>query len=47
MSKDSSARYYQKNRERLHKRHMINIKHFLKKKKKRGNAVANDVKTKC
>ena len=34
MSKDSLAKYYQNDKERLHKKLMKNIKVFLKKKKK-------------
>ena len=43
MSKDSSNKYYQNNKERLQKK--IDIKIFLKKKKKkRNNMVINDIK---
>ena len=34
-SKDSSAKYYQNNRERLQKKPVKDIKAFLKKKKKK------------
>ena len=37
MSKDSSAKYYQNNKERLQKNLVKDIKVFLKKKKKRNN----------
>ena len=44
--KDSSAKYYQNNKERLQKRKLFkNIKVFLKKKKKKSNnMVLNDTK---
>ena len=56
MSKDSSAKYYQDNKERLQKKLMKDIKSFfkdiksrkvfLKKKKKTSNSmVMNDTKT--
>ena len=35
MSKHSSVKYYQYNKERLQKKHMKDIKAFLKKKKKK------------
>ena len=45
MSKDSSAKYYQNNKERLQKNLVKGIKVFLKKKKKKSNnMVVNDVK---
>ena len=45
MSKDSSAKYYQNNKERLQKKLMKDIKLFLKKeKKKSNNMVVNDAK---
>ena len=37
MSKNSSAKYYQDNKERLQKRLVKDIKIFLKKKKKKSN----------
>ena len=37
MSKDSSAKYYQNNKERLQKAFMKDIKVFLRKKKKKSN----------
>ena len=46
MMNNSSAKDYQKNKERLQKRLVKDIKIFFKKaKKKRGNMVANDIKT--
>ena len=43
MAKDSSAKYYQDNKERVNKKFLI--KYFLKKKKKRSNnMVVNDTK---
>ena len=40
MSKDSSANYYQSNKERLQKKKLVkDIKVFLKKKKKKGNNI--------
>ena len=45
ISKDSLAKHYQKNKERTQKRHVKDIKIFLKKKKKKGtNIVAKDIK---
>ena len=45
MSEDSSARYYQKNKKRLQIKLVKGIKVFLKKRKpRRGNMVANDIK---
>ena len=45
MSKDSSAKYYQNNKERLQKELIKDIKVFLKKKKiKSDNMVVNDTK---
>ena len=47
MSKDSSAKYYQNNIERLQKKLVKNIKVFLKKKKKKTdnmNMVMMDTK---
>ena len=45
MSKYLSAKYYQDNKERLHKKLMKVIKFFLKeKKKKSNNMVINDTK---
>ena len=45
MSKDSSAKYYQNNKERLQKELIKDIKVFLKKKKiKSNNMVVNDTK---
>ena len=45
MSKDSSAKYYQNNKERLQKKLVRDIKVFLKKKKKKSNnMVVNDTK---
>ena len=45
MLKDSSAKYHQKNKERLPKKHVKGIKVFLKKRKKNiDNMVANDIK---
>ena len=35
MSKDSSAKYYQENKEKLQKKLLKDIKVFLKKKKKK------------
>ena len=37
MSKDSSAKYYQKNKERLQKKLLKGIKIFLKKRKTKIN----------
>ena len=37
MSKDSSAKYYQNNKERLQIKLVKDIKVFLKKKKKKGD----------
>ena len=37
MSKDSSAKYFQDNKEKLQKYLMKDIKFFLKKKKKKSN----------
>ena len=46
MMNNSSAKDYQKNKERLQKRLVKGIKIFFKKaKKKRGNMVANYIKT--
>ena len=45
MSKNSSAKYYQNNKERLQKNLVKDIKVFLKKKKKKSdNMVVNDTK---
>ena len=45
MSKDSPAKYYQNNKERLQKKLMKNMKVFLKKeKKKSNNMVMNNTK---
>ena len=45
MSKDSSAKYYQYNKERLQKKVVKAIKVFLKKKKKTSdNVVMNNTK---
>ena len=45
MSKKSSAKYYQNNKERLQKNLVKDIKVFLKKKKKKSdNMVVNDTK---
>ena len=45
MSKNSSAKYYQENKERLQKKIMKDIKVFVKKKKKKSNnIVVNDTK---
>ena len=45
MSKNSSARYYQDNKERLLKKPMKDIKVFLsKRKKKSNNMVVKDTK---
>ena len=45
MSKNSSAKYYRDNKERLQKEVKKDIKIFLKKKKKRNkNMVVNDIK---
>ena len=45
MSKDLSAKYYQKNKERLQKKLVKDIKLFLKnKKKKSDNIVVNETK---
>ena len=38
MAKNLSAIYYQENKERLHKKHVKDIKIFLKKKKKQQYA---------
>ena len=44
MSKDSSAKHYQKNKESVQNRHVKNIEIFLKKKKKKiNNMVVNDI----
>ena len=46
MSKESSAKYYQNNKERLQKKLVKDIKVFLKKKKKRSdNMVVKDTKS--
>ena len=45
ISKDSSAKYYQNNKERLQKKLVKGIKVFIKKKKKRSNMVVNDTKS--
>ena len=42
MPKDSSAKYYQNNKERQQKK--LDIKFYLKKKRKRDNMVGNDTK---
>ena len=44
MSKNSSAKYYQDNKERLQKKLVKDIKVFLKKKKKKNNMVVKDEK---
>ena len=45
MYKDSSAKYYQNNKERLQKKLVKDFKVFLKKKKKKSNdMVVNDTK---
>ena len=45
MFKDSSAKYYQNNKERLQKNLLKEVKVFLKKKKKKSNnMVVNDTK---
>ena len=45
MSKDSSAKHYQDNKERLQKKSMKDLKIFLKKQKeKRNSTVVNDLK---
>ena len=45
MCKDSCAKYYQKNKERLQKKHVKHIKPVPKKKKKKGSNIdVNDVK---
>ena len=45
MSKDSSAKHYQDNKERLQKKSVKDIKIFLKKEKEKINSmVANDLK---
>ena len=45
MSKNSSARYYQANKERLLKKPMKDIKVFLRKRKKKSNnMVVKDTK---
>ena len=45
MSKNSSAKYYEENKERLRKKLVKDIKIFLKKKKKKsGNMVVNVTK---
>ena len=44
MSKDSSAEFYQNNKERLQRQFVKDIKVFLKKKKKSDNMVVNDTK---
>ena len=45
MSKDSSANYYQDNKERLQKKLLKDIKVFLKKKKKKNdNMVVGNIK---
>ena len=45
MSKDSSGKHYQNNKERLQKKFVKYIKVFLKKKKKKSNnMVVNDTK---
>ena len=45
ISKNSSAKYYQNNKERLQKKYVKDIKVFLtKKKKKINNMVMNDTK---
>ena len=45
MSKDSSAKHYQDNKERLQKKSVKDIKIFLKKEKEKINSmVVNDLK---
>ena len=45
MSKDSSTKYYQNNKERLQKKSVKDIKVLVRKtKKKSGNMVLNDTK---
>ena len=44
MSKNSSVKYYQDNKERLQKKLVKDIKVFLKKKKKKNNMVVKDEK---
>ena len=45
MSKNSSVTYYQKNKDRLHKKLVKGIKIFLRKRKtKSGNMVASQMK---
>ena len=45
MSKNSSAKYYQDNKERLQEKLVINIKVFLRRKNKQSdNVVVNDRK---
>ena len=45
MSRDSSTKHYQKNKERLQKKLMKSIKIFLKEERtKSKNMVANDIK---
>ena len=45
MSKDSSAEYYQDNKERIQKKLVKDIKVFLKKKKKKSDNISmNDIK---
>ena len=39
ISKDSSAKYYQNNKEKLQKKFVKDIKVFLKKKKKKSDNV--------
>ena len=44
MSKNSSVKYCQDNKERLQKKFVKDIKVFLKKKKKKNNMVVKDEK---
>ena len=45
MSKDSSAKYYQSDKERLQKKFLKDVRVFLRnKKKKSDNMVVNDTK---
>ena len=43
MSKNLSAKYYQKNKERLQKKLVKDIKNFLKKQKKKSNNMVVNV----
>ena len=45
MSKNLSAKFYQENKDRLHKKIMRNIKIFLKKKMKKSDNIFQKMKS--